>query len=43
MINFIEVEKGTLNDFNYYNIALYMNDGIEIVQLNLQFKKTLSF
>jgi hypothetical protein len=31
MINFIEVEKGTCNDFNYYNIALYMNDGIEIV------------
>jgi hypothetical protein len=31
MINFIEVEKGTRNDFNYYNIALYMNDGIEIV------------
>lgn len=30
IINLIEVEKGTRNDFNYYNIALTMKDGMEI-------------
>lgn len=30
MINLIEVEKGTRNDFNYYNIALNMKDGMEM-------------
>jgi hypothetical protein len=30
-INLIEKEKGTLNDFNYYNIPIIMKDGIEMV------------
>ena len=31
-INFIEVEKGTRNDFNYYGIDLKMEEGIELMQ-----------
>ena len=30
MINLIEVENGNRNDFNYYNIALTMKDGMEL-------------
>jgi hypothetical protein len=31
LLNIIEVENGTPNDFNYYNIELKMADGIEII------------
>lgn len=31
-INLIEVEKGTANDFNYYNVSIKINEGIEIVR-----------
>jgi hypothetical protein len=30
VINLIEKEKGTKNDFNYYNIKLKLEDGIEV-------------
>jgi len=30
VLNIIEVENGTPNDFNYYNIELKMADGIEL-------------
>lgn len=30
LINIIEVENGTANDFNYYNVELKMSDAIEI-------------
>ena len=30
-LNIIEVENGTPNDFNYYNIELTMAEGVEIV------------
>ncbi len=29
-INIVEIENSTPNDFNYYDIALKMADGIEI-------------
>jgi hypothetical protein len=32
LINLIEVEKGTRNDFNYYGIDLKMEEGIELMQ-----------
>ena len=31
MLNIVEVENGTPNDFNYHNITLKMADGIEII------------
>lgn len=31
VLNIIEIEEGTPNDFNYHNIALKMVDGIEIL------------
>ena len=31
MLNIVEVENGTPNDFNYHNIVLKMADGIEII------------
>jgi hypothetical protein len=31
IINLIEKEKGTPNDFNYYNIEIKMNDSIELI------------
>jgi hypothetical protein len=31
VLNIVEEEKGTPNDFNYYNIDLKMVDGIEIL------------
>jgi hypothetical protein len=30
LLNIIEVENGTPNDFNYYNIELKMCDGMEL-------------
>jgi hypothetical protein len=30
ILNIIEKEKGTLNDFNYYGIILKMSDGVEV-------------
>lgn len=34
LINVIEKIKGNKNDFNYYNIQLKMQDGIEILLLS---------
>jgi hypothetical protein len=31
VINLIEIEKGTPNDFNYYNIEIKLSDAIEMV------------
>ena len=31
VLNIVEEEKGTPNDFNYYNIDLKMVDGVEII------------
>ena len=31
-INIIEVENGTPNDFNYYNLPLRMEEGIELLE-----------
>ncbi len=31
-INIIEVENGTLNDFNYYDIQLRMENGMEVLE-----------
>lgn len=31
VVNLIEVEKGTKNDFNYYDISLNMIDGVELL------------
>ena len=31
VLNIIEIENGNQNDFNYYNIALKMQEGIEIL------------
>ena len=31
VINIIEVENGTRNDFNYYNVILKMQEGIEVL------------
>jgi len=31
-INIIEIENGTKNDFNYYNISLKMEDGVEVLK-----------
>lgn len=33
VLNIIEKEKGTLNDFNYYDITLKMSDGVEVMGL----------
>ena len=33
-LNIIEIEKGTLNDFNYYNIAINMTDALEILDFD---------
>lgn len=30
-INIIEIENGTKNDFNYYNVSLKMEDGVEVL------------
>lgn len=30
-LNIIEIEKGTKNDFNYYDISLKMEDGVEVL------------
>ena len=32
VINLIEKEKGTPNDFNYYNITLKIDEAIEVLQ-----------
>ena len=31
IVNLIEIEKGTPNDFNYYNIEINLSDAIEMV------------
>ena len=31
IINIIEKVKGTKNDFNYYNVSLKMEDGVEVL------------
>ena len=31
ILNIIEIEDGTKNDFNYYNVSLKMGDGVEVV------------
>jgi hypothetical protein len=31
ILNIIEKENGTLNDFNYYNIEIKMSEGLEIM------------
>ena len=31
-INIIEIENGSVNDFNYYDIELKMNDGLEVLE-----------
>lgn len=31
-INIVEVENGTLNDFNYYDIQLRMENGMEVLE-----------
>lgn len=31
ILNIIEIENGTLNDFNYYEVALTMQEGVEVV------------
>ena len=31
VINLIEIENGTPNDFNYYNIEINLSDAIEMV------------
>lgn len=31
VLNVVEVENGTPNDFNYYNVVVKMGEGIEIV------------
>jgi hypothetical protein len=31
VINIVEVENGTPNDFNYYNILMKMGDGVEVL------------
>lgn len=30
-INIIEIENGSINDFNYYDIELKMQDGLEVL------------
>ena len=30
-INIIEIENGSKNDFNYYNVSLKMEDGVEVL------------
>jgi hypothetical protein len=30
-INIIEIENGTKNDFNFYNVSLNMVDGVEVI------------
>ena len=31
LLNIVEVENGTSNDFNYYNVVMKMGEGVEIL------------
>jgi hypothetical protein len=31
-INIIEIENGSINDFNYYDIELKMQDSVEVLE-----------